>query len=144
MQTLLATIIIPIVAIALPAFLGLWYFIQERKRERANVTTALAAEMGRIHTLLADRLTWLKEPGSLDLPLMPFETSLYDAHVGKIGACDPSFATVVVSFYGIVHFLNALQAKREAYENVHELERFLNTYAKTVHRALLRYGELPK
>ena len=139
-----ATIAIPLLAIAVPACLGFYYFWSERERERSTIATALKAEMTRINTLLVDRLTWLQEPGSRDLPLLPFETSLYDAQLGKIGMCSPRFAEYVVSFYGIVHFLNILQNTREAYEAAGSLERFFNTYAKTVRRATARYEAFAK
>jgi hypothetical protein len=142
MLKLLATTIIPIATIALPALLALFSLFSERRRERENVETSLRTEMGRIRTLLARRLIWLEKDGSRDLPLLPFETSLYDAQVGKIGACDPSFAAVVVSFYGIVHFLNALQTTREVYVRAGAVESYFKTYAKTVRRALLRYEDL--
>jgi hypothetical protein len=142
MLKIVATIIIPIATLALPALLALFSFYAERRRERKNIETSLRTEMGRIRALLVRRLIWLEKDGSHDLPLLPFETSLYDAQVGKIGACDPSFTTVAVSFYGIVHFLNALQATREAYARADALECYFNTYAKTVRRALLRYEDL--
>jgi hypothetical protein len=141
--TLAASILIPLLGIAVPASLGLLYFIRERSRERDSVSNALRTEMDRIERLLTHRLTWLDKPGSRDLPLMPFETTLYDAQAGNLGICDAAFASAVVSFYGIVHFLNAFQTKREDYmrAGAGDSERFFNTYKKTIRRAITRYGE---
>jgi hypothetical protein len=140
-----ASVLIPLLGITLPACLGLYYFIMERRRIRSNITNALRAEMARIERLLTHRLTWLDESGSRELPLVPFETTLYDAQVGNLGTCDADFASVVVSFYGIVHFLNAFQTTRADYVKVEAggSERFFNTYKKTIRRAITRYGELP-
>ncbi len=145
MLNLATSVLIPLLGITLPACLGLYYFIMERRRFRANITTALSAEMARIARLLADRLGWLDEPGSRELPLLPFETALYDAQAGNLGTCDAAFASEVVSFYGIVHFLNAFQTKREDYIKAGDTnsERFFNTYKKTIRRAITRYGESP-
>jgi hypothetical protein len=128
-----ASVLIPLLGITLPACLGLYYFIMERRRIRSNITNALRAEMARIERLLTHRLTWLDE------------STLYDAQVGNLGTCDADFASVVVSFYGIVHFLNAFQTTRADYVKVEAggSERFFNTYKKTIRRAITRYGELP-
>jgi hypothetical protein len=137
------SVLIPLLGITLPASLGLYYFYSERQRVRSNLTRALNTEMARIERLLTHRLSWLDEPGSCDLPLLPFETTLYDAQVGNLGICDAWFASEVVSFYGIVHFLNAFQTMREEYirAGAGDLERFFNTYKKTIRRAITRYGE---
>jgi hypothetical protein len=139
------SVLIPLLGITLPACLGLYYFIMERRRVRSNITNALREEMARIERLLTHRLTWLDEPGTRELPLVPFETTLYDAQVANIGTCETGFASVVVSFYGIVHFLNVFQTTRAGYirADAGGYERFFNTYKKTIRRAITRYGELP-
>lgn len=143
MLTLLPTVIIPIAAIALPAVVAICSGASARRREREHIETSLRTEMARVRALLSARLVWLEKEGSRDLPLVPFETSLYDAQVDKIGVCEPAFAAVAVSFYGIVHFVNAFQATREAYARAGAEASYFTTYANALRRALRRYQDLP-
>jgi hypothetical protein len=43
MLTIAVSVLIPLLGITLPACLGLYYFIMERRRVRSNITNALRA-----------------------------------------------------------------------------------------------------
>jgi hypothetical protein len=82
-------------------------------------------------------LSWLDKPDSKLLPLVPFETVVYGAQLQRIGLIAPDFAEEVVRFYGMVHFINALQRVKQEYSQVDGgIEHFLGAYKKAIHNSL--------
>jgi len=131
------SILIAAAAVAVPAALGLYYFAAERGRERATVTNALRSEIHRLKLILEGHLRWIEKPQSRELPLVAFETALYDSHLDKIGMLESSFAQKVVLFYGTLHFVNALQKARADYYQVTDGDAyFARTYSKAILKAL--------
>lgn len=135
-NTLLTLVIIPSAAVFLPAVLGLYYFISQRNYEKATIANAIGEEMHRLRDVLKAHLAWVEKPTSPKLPLLPFETSVYDAQLNKLGILSPAFAKRAVSFYGMVHFINALQRVKESYDVVDAGELFQKSYQKAIRRAL--------
>ncbi len=98
---------------------------------------ALHSEINRLKLVPEGHLRWLDKPQSRQLPLVAFETRLYDSHLDKIGMLESSFAEKVVLFYGQLHFVNALQKVRPGYYEVQGGEAyFLHTYGNAITKAL--------
>ena len=130
-------ILIAAAAVAVPAGLGLYYFAAQRSRERATVTNALRSEIDRLTVVLVGYQRWIEKPQSRELPLVAFETGLYDSHQDKIGTLESRFATKVVLFYGALHFINALQKVRADYYKVTDGDAYFErTYSKAIRKAL--------
>ncbi len=136
-NTLLVLIVIPIAAIFVPAVFGLYYFINQRRYEKATITNAITEEMDRLKDVLRSHVSWIGKPTSIELPLVPFQTAVYDAQLEKIGLLDPNFVKKVVSFYGMVGFINALQQTKAEYRRVDGgTDRFVNSYKKAIKKAI--------
>ena len=133
---ILTVVIIPSLAIFVPAILGLYYFRNQRRYEQATLTNAISEEMHRLKHVLAAHLLWIDKPTSAKLPLLPFETAVYDAQLEKLGMLSPDFAKSAVSFYGLVHFINALQRARVSYNEVNADDQFVRSYKKAIENAL--------
>jgi hypothetical protein len=130
-------VVVAVAAVFVPAILGLYYFAEQRRRERCTVTKALRSEIDRLKGVLERRLHWLDKPLSRDLPLLPFDTTLYDNHLDKIGMLDSAFAKYVVEFYGTLHFVNKMHKARQEYYAVEGgRTRFFHTYEKNIHKAI--------
>jgi hypothetical protein len=131
------SVLIGAAAVAVPAVLGFYYFAAQRRWERATVTNALRSEIRRLRLVLEGHLRWIDKPEAYDLPLIPFDTALFDAHLDKIGMLESTFAECVVPFYGTLHFINALQQARSGYYQVNEgRDHFARSYKKAIHKAI--------
>lgn len=130
-------VLIAAAAVAVPAALGLYYFVAQRNREKRTVTNALRSEINRLTEVLQGHLRWIDKPQSRKLPIVAFETRLYDSHLGNIGMLDAKFAKEVVHFYGALHFVNALQkARADYYEVENGVEYFFHSYRKAILKAI--------
>jgi hypothetical protein len=133
-------IVIAAGAVIVPAVLGFYYFAAQRRSERTTVTKALQTEILRLRGVLQGHLRWIEKPQSAELPLVPFETAIYDSNVQKIGMLDSSFATTAVLFYGALHFVNSLQkARADYYQVAGGREQFVHSYRKAIQNAF-RYA----
>jgi len=131
------SVLIAAAAVAVPAALGFYYFSAQRRWERTTVTTALRSEIDRLRLVLEGHLRWIAKPQSRELPLVAFDTALYDSHLDKIGMLESDFAKWVVQFYSVLHFVNALQKVRSEYYQVEGGEEFfLRTYSKAINKAI--------
>ena len=138
------SVLIAAAAVAVPAALGYYYFASQRRSEKATVTNALQSDVDRLRDVLSGHLRWIEKPQFTELPLVAFDTALYDSYLAKIGMLEPSFAKKVVLFYGQLHFINALQQVRSGYYQVPQgKETFLYTYSKAINKAV-KYIPLDK
>jgi hypothetical protein len=139
MQTTQAvwSVLIAAAAVVVPAALGLYYFAAQQSRARATVSNALRNEIYRLKDVLEARLRWIDKPESREFPLLPFDTSLYDHQLDKIGMLDSRFAKWVVQFYGQLHFVNDMHAARPEYYQVADGQTsFFYTYGKAIRKAI--------
>ena len=118
---------------------GAWYYYFDAQRnwERSTVTNALGSEINRLKEVLEGHLRWIDKPQSRELPLVPFDTRLYDTHLKKIGILKSDFAEWVVRFYGQLHFVDKLQEARPGYYQVDDGKaHFLRTYSNAINKAI--------
>ena len=79
--------------------------------------------MDRLKDVLRSHVSWIGKPTSIELPLVPFQTAVYDAQLEKIGLLDPNF--------------NALQQTKAEYRRVDGgTDRFVNSHKKAIKKAI--------
>jgi hypothetical protein len=131
------SVLIAAAAVAVPAALGYYYFAAQRRFERATITNALRSDINRLKSVLEGHLRWIEKPQFPKLPLVEFDTALYDSHLDKIGMLDSDFVEGVVLFYGQLHFVNALQKARADYYQVEGgKDVFSRQYKKAIDKAI--------
>jgi hypothetical protein len=134
---MVVSLLIPVLAIVVLALFGLYYFWDQRRWERETITKALRGEMERIKEALRGQLSWLDKSDSKLLPLVPFETVVHGAQLQRIGLLEPAFAEAEVTFYIMVHFINALQRVKQEYSQVDGgIDHFFGAYKKAIHTSL--------
>jgi hypothetical protein len=86
----IGSVLIVAAAVAVPAALGYYYFATERRSAKATVTNALQSDIDRLRDVLDGHLRWIAKPEFPELPLVPFDTALYDSHLENEEPIEPS------------------------------------------------------
>lgn len=89
-----------------------------KRIEKRSSNIAVLAEIQRLLHVLDSHRGWFNsctEDEKLTLPLVPFDTPIFDAQVGHVGVIDTKIVAKVVSFYSYVTFINSLQKMRDQY-----------------------------
>lgn len=122
--------LVSLLAIIVTATLSIVTLIDQHRRASRAVTVALSTEMARLQRVIEGHIDWLKSADSKTLPLVKFATPVYDAQAINIGLLRHDFAAVVVAFYGMIGFINALQSVRDGYETAggDAMVRFWRSY----------------
>lgn len=128
---------------ALASILGvlaaLVIFYWGKRIERKGVNKALLAEIKRLLWVVCERhIEW--RPKNTNAPLIPFTTPVYSKHAQNIGMLDRDVVANVASFYGYLHFLNALQRSRVEYDKLNLRADFDKTYQESLDKFCELFG----
>jgi hypothetical protein len=93
------------------------------------------------HALQLRLTRWVERRDNEALPLLQFATLVYQAHAANIGLLGSESAATVVRFYGLVDFLNALQAVRMQYELADAPDRFWQRCKQALADVVAFHGE---
>lgn len=104
----------PLIAAGIAATVALTTVIYQRTQERLAVNRAILAEVSRLLAVIKRHREWWESClacGDSSLPLIEFSTTVYDKLTDRLGQVHPAHIAAVVSFYGYVKFINALQKR---------------------------------
>jgi hypothetical protein len=88
------------------------YFLDART-ERQSIQIGFLVEIERLLSVIERHLA---EYESFKFgPLIPFTTDFYDKQIQNVGKIEQSLIPDVIRFYGMVKFLNQIQASRAGY-----------------------------
>lgn len=116
-----------------------------KRMEKRSINIAVLAEIQRLLHVLESHKGWYtncSESEKNDLPLVPFDTPVYDAQIDHVGGIDRQVVAKVVAFYSYVKFINALQETRDKYPHTENLsgQRFCTHYASSLDNVIKQYG----
>jgi hypothetical protein len=128
----------------LTAATALWLNFSQKKAARKTVNKAILSEISRLLQVLCSHLgLWhnCMKNKNIDLPVIPFNTDVYDNFLKNIGDLDDKYASDAVGFYGYVKFLNLLQKSRTEYIQIEKEKEFSKTYEAALYNLVKNYRD---
>jgi hypothetical protein len=133
---------VSILVAVIAAVTTLWLNRSAKQTEIKTVNTVILTEISRLLQVVCSSLSWWHDcmkDNNTDLPLIPYNTDVYDNFLKNIGDLDGAYAGSAVGFYGYVKFLNALQQSRDEHIKIHKEKEFIKTYEVSLYRLVKNY-----
>ena len=107
----------------------------KQRIEIRNINIAVLAEIQRLLGVVEGHKNWWQErinANDTDFPLLPFTTPVFDLQANNVGQIHTRIVAQVVTFYGYIKFINALQADRQKYVAGGKAKEFDEQYLRVL------------